>query len=141
VASSLSPRRSVAHHRGNDSGARWLRDASCGAPAHVQAWLSDLRPAAWTLRTRVRRTIRLGRGDRRRQRGYRPTARLPGGRMVLTGGPWQRERSLTRGPLQILFHNKIKLLETELTARKIARVGKNSQKICGGGRYNLEQLL
>jgi hypothetical protein len=36
----------------------------------------------------------------------------------LTGGPGRRERSLTSGPLSILFHNEIKLLEIELTAGK-----------------------
>jgi hypothetical protein len=45
------------------------------------------------------------------------------------------------GPLLILFHNKIKSPEIELTAAKISTVGKNSHKICEERKFNFEQLL
>jgi hypothetical protein len=63
TVASLGLRRSVAPHRGNDSGARRLHDGSCGAPAQVQAWLDELRPVVRTLQTRGHRTVRLGHGS------------------------------------------------------------------------------
>jgi hypothetical protein len=63
TVASLGLRQSVAPHRGNDSGARWLHDGSCCAPARVQAWLDELRPAVRTLQTRGRRTVQLGHGS------------------------------------------------------------------------------
>jgi hypothetical protein len=57
-------------------------------------------------------------GDGRRPRGYRPMARLPGGRTPPTGGLRRRERSMSSGPLPILFHNEIKSPDIELIAGK-----------------------
>jgi hypothetical protein len=63
----------------------------------------------------ARMVLDVGVGMRRPVSGARG---MLGVQRPLIGGPVQRERSLTSGPLSILFHNKIKSPEIELTAGK-----------------------